>query len=50
MWDLNNKKKKKVIPDAHQDVDFTATEFLSAVFSSKNEKGHLMTLVGEPNW
>jgi WD40 repeat protein len=47
IWDLNNKKKKKVIPENPADIDH-AQEFLSAAFSSKNEKSHLITLVGEP--
>jgi WD40 repeat protein len=52
IWDLNHKKKKKVLPDYHQEVDFTSQEFVSAAFSPKNDKGHahLVTLVGDPDW
>jgi hypothetical protein len=30
--------------------DYQAKEFLSCCFSPKNEKQHLITLTGEPDW
>jgi len=40
-----------VIPTQEQeDVGFTAREFLSAAFSPKNDRQHLITLCGEPDY
>ena len=49
---FDNLRKKRTIPEPDSDVDMNinALEFLSAAFSPKNEKEHLITLSGEPDW
>ena len=49
---FDNLRKKRTIPEPDSDVDMgiTSREFLCAAFSPKNEKEHLITLSGEPDW
>ena len=45
-----DRKVKKTVPDPNQeDAGFTATEFLTAAFSPKDDK-KLIVLAGEPDW
>ena len=40
-----------MLPETDQDCnDYQSKEFLSCAFSPKNEKQHLITLTGEPDW
>lgn len=42
---------KKTLPDAYdQEQEYQSKEFVACAFSEKNEKGHLITLTGEPDW
>lgn len=45
-----NSGKKKVLPEHDEVLEFKTREFLSAAFSPKNEKQHIMTLCGDPDW
>ena len=50
---FDNLRKKRVIPDPGVEIPgltINAREFVSAAFSPKNEKEHLITLSGEPDW
>lgn len=49
---FDNLRKKRTIPDPDSELDMgiTAREFLDAAFSPKNEKEHLITLSGDPDW
>ena len=39
------------MPDTEQDCnDYQSREFVSCAFSPKNEKQHVITLTGEPDW
>jgi hypothetical protein len=48
----DNLRKKRIIPDQDAEIDhgINAMEFLGAAFSPKNEKEHLVTLSGAPDW
>ena len=48
----DNLRKKRIIPDLDAEVDhgINAMEFLGAAFSPINEKEHLVTLSGSPDW
>jgi WD40 repeat protein len=51
IYDITSRKKKRVLPENEYETnDFTTKTFLSAAFSPKNEKQHLITLAGEPDW
>ena len=51
IYDIQTQRKKKDMPDSEADIsDYSAREFVSCCFSPKNEKQHLITLTGEPDW
>jgi hypothetical protein len=43
-------KRQKVIPEAEQEVSYSAKEFISVAFCPKDDKRHMVTLCGEPDW
>ena len=50
IYDIVERKQKKMIPELDVEVDYTAKEFLSCAFCPKNERAHILTLTGEPDW
>lgn len=47
---LQHCRRQKVIPEAEQEVDYRAREFLGVAFCPKDEKRHMVTLCGEPDY
>jgi len=42
---------KKTLPDTYENEQvYESKEFVACAFSEKNEKGHLITLTGDPDW
>jgi len=51
IYDITARKRRKTLPENELDNnDYKSKIFLSAAFSPKNDKQHLMTLCGEPDW
>ena len=51
IYDVAGQKFRKKLPDQeHECSDYYSREFLACAFSFKNEKNHLVTLTGEPDW
>lgn len=51
IFDIHTQRKRKTLPELEQECnDYTSKEFVSVAFSPKNEKHHLITLTGEPDF
>jgi hypothetical protein len=50
IYNLQTRKRQKVIPEIDQEVDYKTKEFLGVAFCPKDEKRHIVTLCGEPDW
>jgi len=50
IYDITNRKRKVIPENEYDNSDFSCKEFLSAQFSPKNDKQHIFTLCGEPDW
>jgi hypothetical protein len=49
-YNLQTRKRGKVIPEEGQEVDYKCQEFIGAAFCPKEEKKNLLTLCGEPDF
>lgn len=50
VFNLDNKKKQKIIPDDNFELDFKSKEFLSVAFCPKDPTRYMVALCGEPDW
>lgn len=50
IYNLQTRKRQKVIPEAEQEVDYKCKEFLGVAFCPKDEKRNMVTLCGDPDW
>lgn len=50
IYNLQGKKRLKLIPEEGQEVNFKCKEFLGVAFCPKDEKRYMVTLNGEPDY
>jgi len=50
IYNLNARKKQRVIPESEYDVDYKAKEFVGAAFCPKDPNRYLVTMCSEPDW
>lgn len=52
IYEIPNRKKKRTLPDPEMSVEvpISAKEFAACCFSPVQDKPHLVTLSGEPDW
>jgi hypothetical protein len=50
IYNLQSRKRQKQIPELEQEVDYKCKEFLGVAFCPKEEKRHMVTLCGDPDW
>ena len=50
LYNLQTRKKVRVIPEVEHEADYKAKEFLDVAFCPKDPNRYLVTLAGRPDW